>query len=194
MLCPAGRYSIVSYMLNPLCSAACSAGFYCPAGSVSNGDYLCGSAAVYCPEGSGAPITVMPGYYSLGGVDDTTRSAQALCGVGNFCTEGLSRACPLGYYGNTTGLYSPFCSGSCPAGYYCLGGTVNPTPCGGDTVFCPGGSASSTSVAAGYYATGGSGANASYYRTGQRYGSDVRAGDCHRVTRLTYCSVNCRLP
>jgi hypothetical protein len=41
----------------------------------------------------------------------------------------ISILCPPGRYGNENGLTLSTCSGSCPAGYYCPSGTVNPLSC-----------------------------------------------------------------
>lgn len=43
--------------------------------------------------------------------------------MGMYCQEGVSIPCPAGTYGNAPGLSSSVCSGSCPAGRYCLSGT-----------------------------------------------------------------------
>lgn len=41
-------------------------GFYCPEGSISPTEKLCGDADKYCPGGNFKPITVTPGYFSIG--------------------------------------------------------------------------------------------------------------------------------
>lgn len=41
----------------------------------------------------------------------------------------MKAACPPGTYGTAPGLYDEACSGFCPAGAACLGGTVNPVYC-----------------------------------------------------------------
>ena len=70
--CGAGYYGGSSGLQTSDCSGKCTAGYYCPAGSVSATANDCGSAAFYCPEGSGAPVAVRAGYYSACADDTTT--------------------------------------------------------------------------------------------------------------------------
>jgi hypothetical protein len=94
---------------NSSCAGACTAGFYCPAGSITNKQTQCPSAAFYCPEGSDAPIPVSAGFYTfdhqmldftipidLGGNAGYTqlssnpfrglaRMAQTICEPGYYC-------------------------------------------------------------------------------------------------------------
>ena len=117
----------------------------------------CGSAAVFCPEGSSAPRAVHTGYYSTPeSADPETRSGQALCPIGHYCTDGLKLVCPAGTFGGTTGLTTASCSGPCRAGFYCPQGSTSATlhPCGGSSFYCPEGSARPKSVTTGYYAIG----------------------------------------
>ena len=46
------------------CSGVCTEGYYCPLGSVSAMESVCGSHSVFCPRGTGAPRIVYDGYYS----------------------------------------------------------------------------------------------------------------------------------
>ena len=48
------------------CSGLCSEGYYCPLGSASAFEVMCGDPGRYCPEGAGKPIDVTVGYYSIG--------------------------------------------------------------------------------------------------------------------------------
>jgi MinD superfamily P-loop ATPase len=48
------------------CSGPCDPGFYCPEGSVSPTEKLCGDTDKYCPRGSYKPTMVSPGYFSIG--------------------------------------------------------------------------------------------------------------------------------
>ena len=41
---------------------------------------------------------------------------QVQCESGFYCTEGVRWACPPGFYGNVSGLSTPYCSGPCAAG------------------------------------------------------------------------------
>ena len=85
---------------------------------------------VYCPEGTGNPIVVLPGYYSVGN-SRTTRFAQQPCQPGTYCTHGVLYDCPAGRYGITSRLTDDSCSGPCAVGHYCpIGSTSrNEFPC-----------------------------------------------------------------
>ena len=55
--CPAGRYGNQQLLTTSDCSGSCEAGFYCPEGSVSSNEELCGQGLTpeeavkrYCPE------------------------------------------------------------------------------------------------------------------------------------------------
>jgi hypothetical protein len=75
--CPAGRFGVPG-MASSLCAGSCNAGYFCPSASTSPYQYMCGADTVYCPRGSGAPLSVQHNYYSTGG-DKFTRMSQALC-------------------------------------------------------------------------------------------------------------------
>ncbi len=114
-LCDAGYYGLEG-QTNKLCSGKCFAGFYCPPGSDSPTKNACGGANLYCPPGSSAPIVVPTGAYSLGSDDETIRPTYAMCEPGNYCINGVKYPCPEGAYGETSGLQSADCSGSCAEG------------------------------------------------------------------------------
>ena len=134
--CEAGHYG-ASGQSFPECSGECSAGYYCESGSVSSTQNMCGSgkfypAAWYCPQGSGEPLPVSAGHYTMcvDGSTDTadphaaaTRSDQEPALRGNFAVQGELHPCPIGRYGSSTGLDSNLCSGPCRAGYYCPEGS-----------------------------------------------------------------------
>ena len=73
--------------------------------------------------------------------------ARAQCAAdapGMYCRGGYAYPCLAGYYGATTGLTSPTCTGACAAapGLGCAAGSVsagNATQCPRG-YFCPGGS------------------------------------------------------
>lgn len=44
---------------NKGCSGPCSAGWYCPTGSIKSNQYSCGGAKGFCPSGSGKPQVVL---------------------------------------------------------------------------------------------------------------------------------------
>ncbi len=120
LLCPAGKWSSASG-LSAACDNLCDAGYFCRPGSSTSNPQACGGAAVYCPAGSGLPLQVAPGYFSTGGTSAATRTATSVCVSGsNYCPgDGLMYSCPVGVYGNVSGLSSPSCSGPCEAGYFC---------------------------------------------------------------------------
>ena len=73
-ICPPGRFGSRPALGSPECSGQCDAGYYCPddGRSMNATRYPCGGSHVYCPHGSGAPIPVSPGFYSVGGGSDST--------------------------------------------------------------------------------------------------------------------------
>ena len=71
------------------------------------------------------------GWYTTGGneTDNMTRSGERKCDPGYFCEGGKKMQCPPGRYGKSYGETSEFCSGYCPAGFYCPWNTTNPIEC-----------------------------------------------------------------
>jgi hypothetical protein len=103
---------------------ACQHGFYCPNGSSTTRTLPCGSAAVYCPANSQAPIAVSSGFY--------TATVEEPCGPGQFRNwtaygefyhaeynplkrfpATLCELCPAGTYKATTGDDVTLCV-ACP--------------------------------------------------------------------------------
>lgn len=100
--------------------------------------YECGGVSYLCPRGSFYPVLVGGGNYTVGGNTlNTTRTGQAVCLPGTYCSDGVVNLCPKGRYGDTRGSSVSSCTGWCPSGHYCPAGTSKPFAC-----------------AAGYYATG----------------------------------------
>lgn len=91
--------------------------------------------SVFCPEGSGVPIQVFPGFYTVG-FNSTTRSSQSPCPIGNYCVDGVLNACPAGRYGRAERLDNSSCTGLCSRGYYCPAAstTRNAFPCPAGTL------------------------------------------------------------
>lgn len=160
--CAAGRYGATAGLTSPACSGLCLAGYYCPAGSTSEREFACGHVGVYCPEGSPRPIPAAAGRFTLSSVNisnitTTTATfstdeqalsiALELCPRGSYCRAGVIIPCPLGRYGNTTGLQTAECSGECGDGTFCPEGSVLPMDCpvgyfcptGKEVVICPAG-------------------------------------------------------
>ncbi|GBG24702.1 Protein O-linked-mannose beta-1,2-N-acetylglucosaminyltransferase 1 [Hondaea fermentalgiana] len=148
---------------NQYCSGPCSAGYYCPAASASSKANACGSASVYCPEGSAEPVPVDEGFYSTPlSVAENVRTSQTVCPKGSYCTGGKKYACPAGNYAPSIGL--PSCASYvCAAGYYCPEGSTSSTagPCYEGEVepehpaiyYCPAGTTAPLEVLDGYYST-----------------------------------------
>lgn len=131
--CPAGRWA-APLTYTSQCTGDCAPGFFCPAGVAASPTHApCGSAAVYCPAGSGAPVPVSEGFFSTGSVravglpENATQSAQAACTPGSYCTHGVQRQCPGGVFGSSFSLASPNCSGPCAAGHFCPPGSASST-------------------------------------------------------------------
>ncbi len=80
--------------------------------------------SVYCPQGTGIPLLVLPGYYTIG-YNKTTRHDQRACPPGSFCVEGVRYSCPGGRYGAVDRLASSKCSGVCSKGFYCPAGSIS---------------------------------------------------------------------
>jgi len=176
-LCPSGRYGGQVMETNSSCTGLCHAGNYCPPGSTYIRQNGCGNSSVYCPQGSGAPIKVSIGHYTVGneyvnntwdwaeiqshagftqyeGFHEIHRVNQQICEPGYYCEEdGVKRNCPAGRYGSSYGLSSRKCDGVCDEGYYCPEVSTSPKqyPCNDTSLFCPFGSHEPKQVQTGYY-------------------------------------------
>jgi hypothetical protein len=150
-LCPAGRYGSEEGMRSPYCSGVCQEGFYCPEGSTSAQQIACGGYQFYCPRGSSFPLPAPSGKKTLSilptEADDPTignggggmnQYRTVDCSLGHYCIQGVEYPCPLGQYGNITGLQVSSCSSYCPAGNYCPSGSIIPTKCPNGH-YCPDG-------------------------------------------------------
>jgi protocatechuate 3,4-dioxygenase beta subunit len=101
--CPAGRYSSTPGATSKNCDGLCTEGYYCPDASTSSVANECGDETVYCPAGSGKPIAVSKGYYSIGG-SPSLRTNQTKCEPGFYCKDGIKLSCPAGSYGSVAGM------------------------------------------------------------------------------------------
>jgi len=93
--CPAGRFGNSTGLTTEACAAACEhadgycdtslslcdPGYYCPAGSLTSDQYVCGKISRYCPRGSAEPTPVDIGYYSTGPLTPRSESLLAMTGV-----------------------------------------------------------------------------------------------------------------
>ncbi len=130
--CPAGRFGAGVGEASPNCTQACPAGSYSLAGATSCTEcpgttygatagattYACTGGCYatpgrYCPRfaTSNATVACPTGQYSvLGGGPASPASGAPVVSVCHLC--------PVGTFGNATGLNSSLCSGLCPAGLY----------------------------------------------------------------------------
>ena len=129
--CPAGRYGAKEGLKSIGCSGRIDQGYWGGEASTSPTEHACGGDEFYCPAGSGSPIKVKPGYYSVGGANATVRPKQDACEPGTYCTGGIRFDCPAGTYGRTARLQTPACSGKASRGHYTPPASVSPTeiPC-----------------------------------------------------------------
>lgn len=87
---------------------------------------------MFCPVGSSLPTPVKPGFYSIGGLDERTRTDQLICELGHYCSRsryteiarvlkspgpyeddvfiggGEKFDCPPGCYGGSLGIVSDY--------------------------------------------------------------------------------------
>lgn len=151
--CLPGTWGGTFGLISAHCDGPCEAGFFCPLGSQSPQEVMCGDATRYCPIGSHLPIAVAAGYYSTGG-NESTRFGQTVSPMGHFASLGLLFVCPAGTYGASEGLTTALCSGRCLVpGYYCPARSTSPTMhvCGGDGFICPAPASAPLAVTAGFY-------------------------------------------
>ncbi|KAJ1412983.1 hypothetical protein B484DRAFT_173156, partial [Ochromonadaceae sp. CCMP2298] len=77
----------------------------------------------------------------------STRVGAVLCRRGHYCAAGKEVPCPVGTYGNITGLRTALCSGVCEDAFHCPAGAAVPVLCplgyycpdGKVPVLCPAG-------------------------------------------------------
>ena len=107
--CPAGYYCLGG------AKRVCPAGYYCPReGTVEPVE--CGNSTVFCVEGSILPERVSAGFFTVGGLGNTTRDGQRIAPLGYYASEGQVKPCREGHYGSVAGLSDESCSGTCEAG------------------------------------------------------------------------------
>lgn len=143
-LCPGGTYGDRTDLTTPLCSGLCAGGHFCPEGSASARQRVCGRSIYYCPPGSATRLSVTDGYYTtlsptdpdfeppLSSSRQTNRNAadaQTKCEPGYYCSLGIRYPCPAGLYGEVYGLQTASCTSACPLGFYCPLATPHPIPC-----------------------------------------------------------------
>ena len=116
--CPSGTYSLGKQTICTTCPSGYSCAdsskkpVVCPAGKYSN------TSAITCTD-------CALGYLCEQG-STLARPSARICPMGSYCDDLLTaKPCPSGTYGNRTGATSQAngCA-SCPAGYFCIPGTV----------------------------------------------------------------------
>jgi hypothetical protein len=110
-----GRFGSATGLGTSGCSGPCTAGFFCPPGSVTAAPAPCGNLTVFCPQGSGAPVLVPSGWYSLpeDAASATRRTGAVPCAAGEFCEGAVRLPCPAGTH---TGAFGQVSCAPCPAG------------------------------------------------------------------------------
>jgi hypothetical protein len=102
-----------------------------------------GRSSVWCPQGTGWPVPVPAGHYSVTiatpALGDAVRDGVALAEPGTFAVAGVRRPCGAGLYGNASGLARRSCSGWCPASHACPTGSALPVACAAGS-YAPAGS------------------------------------------------------
>lgn len=163
--CPGGSECAVAGLAAP--SAACPAGYYCPAGTVS-ATLLCPSGH-YCDGGDAAPVQCAARTYmnETGGVGCRTCPAgyacpagtvyPETCMAGHYCPASTAAVtelpCAAGTYNSLAGASDVAQCVPCTPGSFCAGvGNAAPDGLCGPGYFCSGGSSSPTPLAG---ATGG---------------------------------------
>jgi len=132
----------------------CPKGFYCPTTGLS-APIQCGNATLFCEEGSIMPTIVMAGYFSVGGLNASTRTGQQIAPVGHYALLGIVNECPEGHFGSTEALSNENCSGLCLEGWYCPQASIanRQYACGAENLICPRGSGKPKQVQPGFYTT-----------------------------------------
>eukprot|EP00466_Bigelowiella_natans_P015235 jgi/Bigna1/85198/estExt_fgenesh1_pg.C_20409 len=124
----------------------CSAGYYCPSGTVYPDDYPCPAGKRSTKLGLKRIEECEPcpqGFVCMFGTGGETNKVQN-CPEGYYCPEGTMSLqqypCPAGTWSNISNLINSQQCDVCPRGYYCpgLGGT-EPLPCAAGH-YCPEGS------------------------------------------------------
>ena len=112
---------------------------------------------MYCPELSGSPTPVDPGFYTATDRSPNIRTRQVVCEPGFYCVSGQRFPCPARRFGATLGLTNALCSGICAAGHFCPEQSISDKQrqCGRSDLYCPVGSQAPLPVAQGFYTIGG---------------------------------------
>jgi hypothetical protein len=114
-------------LLTPL-SRVWSHRYYCPPNSITPTQWQCGSVAVHCPSGSGAPVTANLGEYTVG-PSAKTQNGTRPCPSGSYCLGGVAQPCPAGRFGCADRLGTAECNSQCSAGFHCPSGSSSSQAC-----------------------------------------------------------------
>ena len=170
--CPEGSFSAQTGLTNKSQCQTCGPGQYCKGVGVTGATALDCDKGYYCVQGVNVPNPEPQTFNGIGGV----------CPRGYYCPKGAAHfknyPCPVGTFNNNThqtsvsdcedcsrghycgneGLEVP--SGTCYAGFYCLLGSVTPTPDGSVPTqgapcipghFCPNGTSTPVACQSGTY-------------------------------------------
>ena len=88
--CPGGLYGSTTGLSSATCTGQCSSGYQCAPGSTSATQAPCGGSAVYCPPGTGAPLSCSMPNVRTGplGAAATLRSTCLSCPLNRLCSGG----------------------------------------------------------------------------------------------------------
>lgn len=142
--CPAGRFGNNTGLTTSSCSKICETmdgscddtislcreGFYCPEGSVSSDQYECGGPSVYCPRGSGVPIPVSNGYYTIGPLTPGSNPAELLVDVSIDFSDYDSPPNVLLSAPLVSAKFRRTDQNKCEIGHFCVQGVKSPCPLG----------------------------------------------------------------
>lgn len=113
--CPEGSYQDKEGQIS---CKPCPAGYYCLAKASTYNDTICPSGK-YCPVNTSVPILCDEGTFnSLIGQGE--KASCVLCTAGKYCQG--------------SGLSAP--TADCYGGWYCVNGSIKPTPDGGNVLSC----------------------------------------------------------
>ena len=130
--CAPGRYGAIPGLVSSQCSGLCREGYFCPRGSVSATQEVCGDVAVFCPVGSGAAVSAGAGRFTVfAQVKTTGASDDAAAGMGaSFDATAAVQWLSSDVGGNALRPQTRTSDQLCSLGHYCQRGLARPCPPG----------------------------------------------------------------